>query len=207
MSLRVTDVLDKYSGDGNVTVWLKQAHLAKSLLKLKDLAVVIPPFLDGPAFAVYGQLSDTEKQDAYKIEGALKTAFAADKFLACDEFRNRVWRNSETVGVFLADLKRLALSASIKFEDNNQEIVKLAFVIGLPSRVAAQLRTKPKIETLDLNAVFQISRALMSEASRSDSFEVGADARTCESKPNSGCFICGGTHYRRNCPKVKDIIC
>ena len=67
---------------------MKQAHLAKSLLQLKDLAVVIPLFLDGPAFAVYDQLNDAEKQDANKIE-ALRTAFAADKFVAYDEFQNR----------------------------------------------------------------------------------------------------------------------
>ena len=111
----------------------------------------------------------------------------------------------EGIDVFLADLKRLAHLANIKFVDNNEEIVKLAFVMGLPSRVAAQLRATPKIETLDLNAVLQISRVVMSEASKGESFEVGAVARTCESKPSSGCFICGGPHYRRNCLKVKDI--
>ena len=118
-----------------------------------------------------------------------------------------MWRNGETVDVFLADLKRLAHLASIKFEDSNEEIVKLGFVMGLLSRVAAQLRATPKIETLDLNAVLQISRALIFEASRGDSFEEETVARTYESKPNSGCFICGGPRYRRNCPKVKDIIC
>ena len=107
----------------------------------------------------------------------------------------------------MADLKRLAHLANIEFEVNNEEIIKLAFVMGLPSRVAAQLRARPKIETLDLNAVLQISRALMSETSRGESFGVGAVARTFESKPNFGCFVCGGPHYRRNCPKVKDIIC
>ena len=86
MSLRVTDILNKYSGDGGVTVWLKQAHLAKSLLKLKDLAVIIPLFLGGPAFAVNDQLSDTEKQDANQTEVTLRAAFATDKFLAYDEF-------------------------------------------------------------------------------------------------------------------------
>ena len=177
--------------------------MAKNLLKLKDLAVVIPLFLDGPAFAVYDQLSDAEKQDANKIEVALRTAFATDKFLAYNEFRNKVWKNGETVDVFLTDIKRLAHLANFKFEDNNEEIIELAFVMRLSSKVAAQLRATPKIETLDLNAVLQISRALMSEASRSDLFEVGAVARTCESKPNSGCFICGGPHYRRNCPKVR----
>ena len=91
-------------------------------------------------------------------------------------FRIEVWRNGETLDVFLADLKRLAHSANIKFEDRNEEIVKLAFVMGLPRRVAAQLRATPKIETFDLNAVLQISRALMSKASRGDSFEIGGRA-------------------------------
>ena len=67
MSLKVTNVLNRYRGEGDVSVWLKQAQLAKSLLKLKDLAVVIPLFLDGPAFTVYDQLSDEDKADATKI--------------------------------------------------------------------------------------------------------------------------------------------
>ena len=107
MSLKVTDVLNRYRGEGDVSVWLKQAQLAKSLLKLKDLAVVIPLFLDGPAFAVYDQLSDEDKADATKIEAALRTAFATDKFSAYDEFRNRKWKSGETVDVFLAEIKRL----------------------------------------------------------------------------------------------------
>ena len=82
MSLKVTDVLNRFNGNGDVSVWLKQAHLAKSPLKLKDLAVVIPLFLDGHAFAVYDRLKEEEKRDADKIEFALKTAFACDKFLA-----------------------------------------------------------------------------------------------------------------------------
>ena len=90
-------VLNKYRGDGDVT---EAKRLAKSWLKLKDLAVVIPLFLHGSAFAVYDQLSDAEKQDANKIEVALRTAFAADKFPAYHKFQNRVWRNGETVYVF-----------------------------------------------------------------------------------------------------------
>ena len=137
-------------------------------------------------------MSDAKKEDANNIKVVLKTAYAADKFLAYYEFQNRVWRNGETVDVFLADLKRSAHLANMKFEDNNKKIVKLAFVMGLPSTVANQLRATPKIETLDLNAVLQISRALMSEVTRDDSFEVRAFARNCESTPNSCCFICGG---------------
>ena len=158
MSLKVTDVLNRFNGDGDVSIWLKQAHLAKSLLKLKDLAVVIPLFLDGPAFAVYDQLKEEEKRDADKIELALRTAFACDKFLAYDEFRNRQWKNGESVDVYLTDLKRLAHLANIDGE--NEEIIKLSFVMELPNKVSAQLRATPKNDTLDLTAILQISRAL-----------------------------------------------
>ena len=58
MSLKVTDILNRFNGNSDVLVWLKQAHLAKSLLKLKDLAVGIPLFLDGPTLAVYDQLKE-----------------------------------------------------------------------------------------------------------------------------------------------------
>ena len=128
MSLKVTDVLNRFNGDGNVSVWLKQAHLAKSLLKLNDLAVVIPLFLDGPAFAVYDQLKEEEKRDADKIELALRTAFACNKFLAYDEFRNRQWKNGESVDVYLADLKRLAHLANI--DGKNEEIIKFRLLWG-----------------------------------------------------------------------------
>ena len=138
MSLKVTNVLNRFNGDGDVSVWLKQAHLVKNLLKLKDLAVVIPLFLDD-------QLKDEEKRDADKIELALRTAFACDKFLAYDEFRNRQWKNGESVDVYLADLKRLAHLANIDGE--NEEIIKLWFVMGLFNKVSAQLRAAPKIDT------------------------------------------------------------
>ena len=127
-----------FNGDVDVSIWLKQAHLAKSLLKLKNLTVVIPLFLDD-------QLKKEEKRDADKIELALRTAFACDKFLADDEFRNRQGKNGESVDVYLADLKRLANLANIDGE--NEEIIKLSFVMGLFNKVSFQLRATPKIDT------------------------------------------------------------
>ena len=79
--------------------------------------------------------------------------------------------------------------------------------MGLPSKVAAQLRATPKIDTLNLGSILQIARALMTEITKSDSlFEVGAVARASRDK---GCFTCGGPPYRKNCPKekAKEVIC
>ena len=80
--------------------------------------------------------------------------------------------------MYLAELKRLVYLANIDGE--NGEIIKLSFVMGLPNKFSAQLRATPKIDTLDLTAILQISRALMTEIFKSDLIEVGAVARSCK---------------------------
>ena len=53
--------------------------------------------------------------------------------------------------------------------------------MGLPGKIAAQLRATPKIETLGVNSVVRVSRALMSDVQSGDSMELGAAARNKES--------------------------
>ena len=50
---------------------------------------------------------------------------------------NKQWKNCESVDAYLADLKRLAHFASIDGE--NEEIIKLSFVMGLPGIVTRHL--------------------------------------------------------------------
>ena len=92
-------------------------------------------------------------------------------------------------------------------DGENGEIIKLLFVMWLPNKVSAQLRATPKIDTLDLTAILQISRALMTEIFKSDLIEVGAVARSNTSATTLRCFNCGGPHYRKDCIKAKEIIC
>ena len=107
--------------------------------------------------------------------------------------------------MYLADLKRLAHLANI--DGKNEKIIKLLFVMGLPNKVSAQLRAMQKIDTLDLTAILQISRVLMTEIFKSDLIEVGAVARSNTSATTLRCFYCGGPHYRKDCIKAKEIIC
>ena len=211
MSLKVTDVLSRYGGCNDVSVWLKQAHLAKELLKLEDLAVVIPLFLDGPAFAVYEQLRNEDKKDAGKIEAALVTAFATDMFLAYDDFRARMWKPGESVDMFLADLKRLAGLANINTNGGDQRLIKLAFVMGLLETISAQLRATPNIDNMLLEAILQVARALMSNVKSKESTHVGAvgfsSSKPLFKKALVRCFICDGPHYKRNCPKIRTGLC
>ena len=107
--------------------------------------------------------------------------------------------------MYLADLKRLAHLANIKGE--NEKIIKLLFVMGLPNKVSAQLRATPKIDTLDLTAILQISRALMTEIFKSNLIKVGTVARSNTSATTLRCFNCGSLHYQKDCIKAKEIIC
>ena len=79
--------------------------------------------------------------------------------------------------------------------------------MGLPNKVSAQLRATPKIDTLDLTAILQIFRALMTEIFKSDLIEVGAVARSNTSATTLRCFNCEGPHYRKDYIKAKEIIC
>ena len=107
--------------------------------------------------------------------------------------------------MYLADLKQLAYLANIDGE--NEEIIKLLFVMGLPNKVSAQLRAMPKIDTLDLTAILQISRALMTETFKSDLIKVGAVARSNTSVTTLRCSNCKGLHYQKDCIEAKEIIC
>ena len=84
----------------------------------------------------------------------------------------------------------------------NEEIIKLPFVMGLPNKVSAQLRATPKIDTVDLTAILQISRALMTEIFKSNLIEIGAVARSNTSATTLRCFNCGGPHYRKDCSNI-----
>ena len=67
--------------------------------------------------------------------------------------------------------------------------------MGLPNKVSAQLRAMPKIDMLDLTAILQISRALMTEIFKSNLIKVGTVARSNTSATTLSCFNCGGMHY------------
>ena len=91
----------------------------------------IPLRLTGGAFAVYQQLPDADKRDSGKITKALQTAFAVDSFTAYEQFVGRRLHPGETVDVFLAELRRLA----VPFGRLCDNMLSCAFVAGLPDTV------------------------------------------------------------------------
>ena len=189
-SLRIGDIVKTYSGDGDVTVWLKKLKLVVKMQKVGDLHTVIPLFLDGDAFAVYDQMDEASKGDAGEIERVLLNAFAMSNFQAYDALRQRCWRDGEQVDVYLADLRRLAGLAEIRDEN----ALRCAFVVGLPSDVSSQLRSSSRIHKMDVSAIVEQARALMSDRSHAAVFVAA------RGKPGMLCNRCGRSgHIAKSC--------
>ncbi|KRX12120.1 hypothetical protein T07_7195, partial [Trichinella nelsoni] len=92
----------------SVVEWLGKVELVCKLRDISDVASVIPLRLTGGAFAVYLQLNAQERSSIDKVKEALLAAFAADPFVAYDQFVSRKLVPDESPDVFLAELRRLA---------------------------------------------------------------------------------------------------
>ena len=165
-------LIEDFDGSNrNCVEWLQKVHLVSEIRGIKDLALVIPLRLTGGAFAVYQQLSAEDKKSTYKIESALKSAFAADKFAAYDSFVNRKMKVNESADVYLADLKRLA----VLFGGVSDDAMICAFVNGLPENVKQLLRSGARMESMSLSEILGRVRAVSH-----DEVSLGAEANMFE---------------------------
>ncbi|KRY48689.1 hypothetical protein T03_15204 [Trichinella britovi] len=112
----------------SVVELLEKVELVCKLRDISDVAGVIPLRLTGGAFAVYLQLNAQERSSIDKVKESLLAAFAADPFVAYDQFVSRKLGPHESHDVFLAELRRLATL----FGGVSEEALACAFVAGLP---------------------------------------------------------------------------
>ena len=195
----MTDFIKPFDGFRDVSTWLKKVELVAKIKNIKDVKALIPLYLDGTAFAVYEQLSDEEKDDAEKIKEALTEAFGQSKFSAYDSFRQRSWVPGEAVDVFLSDLRRLARLAGV----HSEELIRCAFVCGLPVDVSSQLRTSARILEADMSTIVSQARVLMDER-----VQGALVARVPEKRRPLRCYECGGDHHIRNCKQSRrNVVC
>jgi len=163
MSLKLTEILEPFTGQGDVVEWLKKVKLVVKLQKIGELNCVIPLLLRGNAFSVFDQLPEASKANAEEIEEALISAFSMGRFTAYGVFISRKFISTEPVDVFLSDLRRLAGLAKIACE----ETILNAFVCGFDAHISCQLRIfhqKNKGSILDLA---EQARVLVSEMNES----------------------------------------
>lgn len=197
MSLKFSDIIKQYSGDGDFSEWLEKLELVANLQGVKELEKFLPLFLSGGAFAVYQSLPDETKNDYDSVKKDLLRAFSSDQFNAFEQLSARQLLPGESVDVFLADINRLARLVNANGE--NEQWVKCAFICGLPDSVKAQLRAACSIGTLSLAAVVDRCRTLIKS---NEICMVGNVRKT----PQIICYACGEPgHVRRDCKSVRNL--
>lgn len=207
-SIKLSDVLQPYDGHGDIAQWLNKVELVASLKGIEDLATIVPLFLEGSAFSVYMEMAENDKKDMRAIEQVLKDAFAVNSFVAYEKFISCKWNRGVSVDVYLSELRKLAKLAGVESE----ELLKKAFVVGLPAEVSKEIRALSKIDSLDLPAILQRTRALVAE--ESNLCMVSTEGRRSvkppfhESKAKQiTCFNCGGSHIARFCKAPRKVTC
>lgn len=198
-SLKLHDIVKQFDGGQDVVQWINKFERVTSLRKIEDLENVLPLFLEGPAYDVYSEMDESKKMVYADIKNKLLQAFSTDRFTAFEMFSSLKW-SGEPADVYMSALRKLAKLASIE----NQEVLKNAFVVGMPRSISRELRTMENIKSVGLDTVIDRARILISEESGSCTTMVSRSVRssklyTAERKANSGCYQCGGPHFARNC--------
>ena len=91
-SVKLTDILSKFedNASGDFAQWLEKLELVAKLQNVSDLKSFLPLFLHEPAFAVYQQLSNEEKDDYGKMKAWLLSAFGMNCYAAYEQLQRRV---------------------------------------------------------------------------------------------------------------------
>ena len=125
---------------------------------ISDTSTLIPLFWEGPAYAVFTEMPEADRKKSDKIEEKLKEAFGTNPFRAYEELMQCKW-DGESVDVFLSRLRKLAKHAGVESDD----LLRRAFVVGLPAYVSRELRSLPNIENAKIPSLLARARVLIDE--------------------------------------------
>jgi hypothetical protein len=131
-------------------------------------------------------------------------------------------RDGEVVDVYLADLQRLV---SLMGQSDAEPLLKCAFMSGLPTNVADQLKSISAVETMELTALVSRARMMLSTGNDSNAamcavgqrkvntrshnssgFHVPKHSRPKrrEFQPEIRCYHCEELgHIKRYCPQLQ----
>lgn len=197
VSLKCSDLISLYNGEGDFTEWVKKMELVAKLQKIGELENFLPLFLCGGAFAVYESLDGKVQQDYNALKIALTRAFSSNSLKSFEMFNQRRLEEGEVVDVYLADLRRLAGLVS---SENNEDWIRCAFLNGLPGEVKRQLAASYSIEKLSVVELLERARMIIQTK---EVIPVGALAKPVPKEGMSRsqmCFVCHKNgHIARNC--------
>ena len=158
-SVRLAEVVKLFFGEGDVVQWIAKFKLVAELREVKNLdKKILPLFSEGKALTVHTQFDGSARADFEAIKKKLVDVFSLSAFHAYEQLTRRVWRD-EPVGVYVSDLRRLAKLAGVETDD----LIRRAFVVGLPSEVYRELRVYENIDVLPVSDIVSRARALLAK--------------------------------------------
>ena len=171
----------------SVVEWFEKAECVCRLCKIKEPALR----LTKGAYAVYQQLGDDAGLE--EIKQVLYAAFGADSFVAWSWFTKWWLEPGETVDVYRADLRRLA----VPFGGANDRILGCAFLAGLLDDASWLLRASSRLNELGLDELLARAQNILKDDTEPVSAALEAPEPTAE---GPRCYRCGGTnHFSRDC--------
>lgn len=211
--VKLTDLVRPFDGHGDIVKWLDKLQLVARMKGIEELASTIPLFLEGSAYDMYTEMSAADQKSEEAIKKKLIKAYGVNRYLAYEMFSRRVWKPEEPVDVYVTDLRKLARLSGIAGE----EVIRCAFVVGLPSSVSRELRASSSVDDMTLPQLIDRARALMAELRVDEKPVVAVGAAPPIEKPGMGgeprsgravrCYRCGGPHMIRYCPTKPKFEC
>ena len=156
-NLSLIPEFDSSPTDPSIVEWFADFEQVCKLFRNKEPSMVILLRLTKGAYAVYQQLGDDA--DLEKIKCALYTAFGTDPFIAWKQFVRWQLKPSETVDVYLADLRKLA----VPFGGATDHILECAFLAGLPDDISRLLRSSSRLDELGIDELLARTRNILKD--------------------------------------------
>lgn len=107
--------LGQFDGTSPIEEYLIQFHLVADRYNwnCKQRAIALVSELRGPALSVLSGMEESQRQDCFLVEEALKRRFGRSQHreLCLAQFRGRSQKSGEHIAEFAADLRRLAMFA------------------------------------------------------------------------------------------------
>ena len=150
--------LKHFDGEGDVSAWLAKIELVASLTDVKDVAKLVPLYLEGGALSLYLELEESKKKDYSQLAAELLRAYSDSQFVSFSKLKAVKW-TGETVEVYANNIRKLARGAGLKGEGLEQ-VVKLAFITGFPDSISEELQQVDGIESMPVSAVLGRARVL-----------------------------------------------
>lgn len=204
-SVKFSDAVRPFSGEGDVLAWIQKVELVAKLTSVSDVASFLPLYLEEGALSVYLEMPDKDKSDIGKIKARLLKAFSVSAFEAFNRLKQYRW-TGEPVEVFATELRKLGRECGFK-DEGLEHVVRLALVSGFPEHISKDLQQMTGIENKQVSCILDKARVLTSGAGGSGNglaASVGTVSPTGQKLQEQGCFECGGSHMKRDCPVFKE---